>query len=84
MGVCPILMRELLSNLAKAGSDRVETERRLAALAAEVDMPGFHVVVDARSMAASNLMGDPNGGRCADGWKSPYAWRRYCTRKRWN
>lgn len=63
--VCPILMRELLSNLAKAGSDRVETERRLAALAAKVDMPGFYVVADARSMAAGNLMGHdvPMDGR---------------------
>jgi hypothetical protein len=62
--VCPILMRELLSNLAK-GSDLIETERRLAALAAKVDMPGFHVVADARSMAAGNLMGHdvPMDGR---------------------
>ena len=34
-------MRELLSNLAKSRSDRTETERRLSALAAKVDMPGF-------------------------------------------
>ena len=62
--VCPILMRELLSNLAK-GRDRVETERRLAALAAKVGAPGFHPVVDAFSMAAANLMGHelPMDGR---------------------
>nr|WP_281720378.1 hypothetical protein [Nitrosomonas nitrosa] len=62
--VCPILMRELLSNLAK-GNDRVETERRLAALAAKAGAPGFHAVVDAQSMAAANLMGHevPMDGR---------------------
>lgn len=62
--VCPILMRELLSNLAK-GSDRVETERKLAALAAKVGAPGFHAVVDAQSMAAASLMGHevPMDGR---------------------
>lgn len=63
--VCPILMRELLSNLAKDDRDRVETERRLAALAAKVGTPGFYVVADAVSMAASNLMGHdvPMDGR---------------------
>ncbi len=63
--VCPILMRELLSNLAKGDSDRVETERRLAALAAKVGTPGFYVVADAVSMAAGNLMGHdvPMDGR---------------------
>lgn len=63
--VCPIFMRELLSNLAKVEKDRVETERKLSALAAKVDMPGFYVVADASSMAVGNLMGHdvPMDGR---------------------
>src|SRR5262245_866579 len=63
--VCPILMRELLSNLAKGDSDRAETERRLAALAAKVGTPGFYVVANALSMAAGNLLGHdvPMDGR---------------------
>jgi len=63
--VCPILMRELLSNLAKGDSDQIETQRKLSALAAKVDMPGFYVVADARSMAAVNLLGEdvPMDGR---------------------
>ena len=63
--VAPILMRELLSNLAKETTNREETERRLSALAAKVGMYDSKVVVDARSIAAGSLLGDemPMDGR---------------------
>lgn len=55
--VCPMLMRELLSNLAKDVGNREETEKRLAALASKVDMPGFYVTAEGSFMAANNLLG---------------------------
>ncbi len=63
--VVPILMRELLSNLAKETTNREETERRLSALAAKVGMYDSKVAVDARSIAAGSLLGDemPMDGR---------------------
>lgn len=63
--ISSILMRELLSNLAKETTDRQETERRLSALAGKVGMYDSKVVADARSIAASNLFGDhlPMDGR---------------------
>lgn len=63
--IAPILMRELLSNLAKETINREETERRLSALAAKVGMYDSKVVVDARSIAGGNLLGHemPMDGR---------------------